>query len=64
MCDVCGQAPCANRCPNHEDRIIGTCATCGKDIWDYYERYTDYDGNLFCDEDCAKDFYGIREDDK
>lgn len=61
MCDVCRQFSCHPQCPNYEYHKVGTCDKCGEDLYEEYEIWTDYDGNRFCSEDCAKDYYGIKE---
>lgn len=38
---------------------IGVCAMCGAEITDEYEYFGDDDRNLFCTEECFKDFYGF-----
>lgn len=43
------------------DKII-TCQSCGQSYPESYgECYTDSCGNRFCSEECAKEYYGIRE---
>ena len=61
MCYICGKNPCHWQCPNYECREAGTCDKCGETLYTEYEIWTDDDGNKFCSEDCAKDYYGIKE---
>ena len=61
MCEICQQYPCHSQCPNYEYHKVGTCDKCGKDLYEEYEIWTDDNGNEFCSEDCAKDYYGIKE---
>ena len=63
MCDICGQTPCNTRCPNAEIKIIGNCAYCTDEIESENVSYTDNIGNMFCCEECAKEYYGIKEND-
>lgn len=60
MCNICQRTICAPRCPNAEYKIIGACAQCHSLIGSDEEYYIDDDDNVFCDMDCAADFYGIR----
>ena len=32
-----------------------------KDLYEEYEIWTDDNGNKYCSEECAKDYYGIKE---
>lgn len=61
MCQECWQSPCHPRCPNSEHYTVGNCSKCGEELYEYYEIWTDCDNNKFCSEDCAKDYYGIKE---
>lgn len=61
MCEICQQYSCHPQCPNYEYHKVGTCDKCGEDLYEEYEIWTDDDGNKFCSDDCAKDFYGIKE---
>ena len=62
MCEVCNHHPCMPRCPNQEEGIIGSCHHCGEVLLDIYDGiYEDFEGNMYCDEDCAMKYYGIRE---
>lgn len=61
MCEICGRTPCHPRCPNAEDIIIGVCAQCQADLCEGDRVWQDADGNLFCDRDCALEYYGIEE---
>ena len=64
MCEICGISPRHPRCPNSGDTLIGVCAQCHTEIygcdkvWGVWE---DADGNLFCERDCALEYYGIKE---
>ena len=59
MCEICGKTPCPCQCPNSEDEIIGYCEQCDYAITDEIAYYTDAFDNLFCSEDCFKDYYRI-----
>ena len=61
MCCICGQYPCHSQCPNYECNRVGDCEQCGEELYEEYEIWTDDNGNKFCSEDCAKDYYGIKE---
>lgn len=61
MCEVCLKSRCPRECPNYSHKIIGKCAKCQDSIYDTDMRYSDDDGNLFCDEICAIVFYRIRK---
>ena len=61
ICDICRRSPCHPNCPNHKCNKVGSCDKCGNDLYEEYEIWTDNDGNKFCSEDCAKDYYGIKE---
>lgn len=61
MCVECRRNPCVPTCPNRNSYLIGTCDWCKLDIYDYYERWTDDEENLFCCKKCAEEFHGIRE---
>jgi hypothetical protein len=61
MCDMCRQSPCHSQCPNCEYSSIGSCDMCNEDLYEGNEIWTDCDGNKFCSEKCAKDYYKIRE---
>lgn len=64
MCDICQSFPCLPRCPNFDNyKSVGRCANCGDVIYSCYEFYTDKEKNLFCTEECAIDFYGIKNAD-
>lgn len=56
-CDV----TCTPRCPNYVPKKIGLCAQCGETVWNIDKRWEDDGENIFCSEDCAKKYYGIRE---
>ncbi|MBE7011166.1 MAG: hypothetical protein E7415_00655 [Ruminococcaceae bacterium] len=46
-----------------EQKYVGNCAlpTCRhKDIYEDYEYFTDFRGNLFCSKEHADKFYGLR----
>ena len=41
--------------------VVTCCAECGDEINTLYSsRYTDKYGNVFCNEECAMQHYGIR----
>lgn len=60
MCAICQREICPPRCPNADYRQVGSCAQCRTDITSDEEYYTDDSGNIFCDMDCAMDYYGIK----
>ena len=60
-CEFCGRSPHHPQCPNYEYHKVGTCDKCGEDLYEEYEIWTDSNGCRFCSEDCAKDYYGIKE---
>lgn len=61
MCQECKQHPCHPRCPNRIFVKIGNCDKCGNGLYEEYVNWTDDNGNRFCSEECAKDYYGIKE---
>ena len=61
MCDICRHYPCHPQCPNSEPKRICCCEQCGEEIYEGYEIWTDYDGDKFCSEACAKEYHGIKE---
>lgn len=62
MCDVCRHSHCNALCPNvSEPKIIGFCENCGEEIRADYTYTKDNDGNTFCSQDCAVEYYGIEE---
>lgn len=61
MCDICKQTNCPPLCPNYECHKVGNCEKCGEELYKEYEIWTDDDGNKFCSQNCAKEFYGIKE---
>lgn len=61
MCEICGFTDCPARCPNYNHKIIAFCEKCGERIYNDSELWVDNDGNQFCSEDCAKEYYGIQE---
>ena len=61
MCKICGFTNCPPGCSNYEPRIIGRCDKCGEKLYEGYELWADYDGHRFCCEDCAKEYYEIKE---
>ena len=44
-----------------EEDNIGICEECEEVITNFYAYCTDNKGNLFCSEECAGLYYGIRE---
>ncbi len=60
MCNICQRTVCVPRCPNAGRGVVGACSQCHSDIESDEEFYTDDSGNLFCDIDCAADYYGIK----
>lgn len=61
MCEICRQSPCDARCPNADPpKVFGQCDECGADLTVDNAYFEDDDGNIFCSEDCALEFYGIR----
>lgn len=61
MCEICRQYICPSNCPNHIFKVIGRCEKCGQEILENEELWRDEDRNLFCSDDCAKQYYGIEE---
>ena len=61
MCKICGYTDCHPHCPNYECNKVNTCDKCGGDIYKEYTYWIDNDENIFCSEDCANDYYGIKE---
>ena len=59
MCSICKSNPCRSSCPNSVAEIIGYCAQCHEEIEAGYEYCKDTEDNLFCELDCALDYYGI-----
>lgn len=61
MCNYCGRHPHDCRCPNApEPKIRGHCDRCGEELREDYEYYIDEEDNLFCSEDCALKYHGIK----
>ena len=61
MCEYCHQSPHDCRCPNAPDpKIRGRCDRCGEELIEAYEYYTDEEDNVFCSEDCAIMYHGIK----
>ena len=61
VCEYChcigGHHP---RCPNApEPKVRGNCKQCGEELREDYEYYTDKEKNIFCSDDCAKEYNGI-----
>lgn len=42
-----------------EPKVIGHCANCRDEVYSHH--WEDGNGNLFCDELCAEQYYGIVE---
>lgn len=43
-----------------EIRIFGYCKCCGEEVTDEYGEYcVNEDGEVFCNEECAFEYYGI-----
>ena len=61
MCSICYSNPCRAGCPNSVSEIIGQCAQCRREIESDERFFTDSLSNIFCDEQCAAEYYGIRE---
>jgi len=62
ICDICGHFPCDSLCPNApEPKGMGQCKTCYLILRHDYPYVTDDEGNLFCSEECAKQYHGIKE---
>ena len=61
MCQECGCIDCHPRCPNYKYNKVGNCENCGEALYEECEIWTDDDGNKFCSENCAIEFYGIKE---
>lgn len=60
MCEYCLKSPHDCRCPNAQIEFIGNCAECGEPISTAYEYYIDNENNLFCREECAIAYHGIK----
>lgn len=61
MCVECRQIPCNSKCPNAPNpKVRGYCQQCGEELREDYEYYTDEIGNIFCSEDCALEYYGVK----
>ena len=61
MCQECGYTNCPPPCPNYKCHKAGHCEKCGQELYDENEIWTDDNGNKYCSENCAKDYYGIKE---
>lgn len=61
MCSLCYSTPCLKMCPNNNGEIVGSCHYCGEILLDIHEIWEDFEGNLYCDQECAIKHYGIRE---
>ena len=62
MCEICRQTPCPEMCPNADPpKVIGYCDQCDCAITADNIYFTDNSDNTFCSDDCAMEFYGIRE---
>ena len=44
-----------------EPKKMGECAQCGYELREDYTYFEDRDGNKFCSQDCAVEFYKITE---
>lgn len=60
MCDFCRSSPCHPQCPYAPDPPAIICAQCGEVIFPDIEYWTDIDDNIFCSDECAKAYWGIR----
>ena len=61
MCVECRQIPCNSKCPNAPNpKVRGYCQQCRRELREDYEYYTDEIGNIFCSEDCALEYYGVK----
>ena len=59
MCNICGQVPCTNRCPNHippQPRFI--CDYCLEGIYPGDE-YIENPYNQYIHTDCFRGFYDL-----
>lgn len=63
MCKLCLSYPCDKRCPNSYIplRYVGHCKQCDTKILDDETYYKDNEENMFCSEECAEEYYGIKE---
>ena len=61
MCEICHSYPCNTRCPNWEGKQIGECAECGNEIYAEFSFFKDNEDNMFCSEECAKEYHEIKE---
>lgn len=44
-----------------EDEVVESCEWCSSQLYRWEEVLKDTDGNYFCDDFCAKAFYGVKE---
>ena len=50
---------------NEQAQVIARCEECGNLIYDDSgDMYMDNDGNYFCCQDCAMNFYGLHQPDE
>ena len=61
MCSICGFIQCPIGCPNYIENKIKICDNCKVDIYEREKIWTDSEGNIFCCEECAKEYHGIKE---
>lgn len=62
MCEICRSSSCDARCPNADDpEIMGICANCGEELRADYTYFKDDECNVFCGQECAAKYHGIRE---
>lgn len=63
MCEICRSNPCDPMCPNSdaEPAIIGICEQCKSEINAANIYAVDDEDNMFCNEECAKKYHGIKE---
>ena len=62
MCEYCfGINGHHSRCPNaSQPKVRGRCKQCREELREDYEYCTDNEDNIFCSEDCAMIFHGIK----
>lgn len=61
MCEYCRQHPCPAGCPNAAPKVIGHCDQCDLELLKNHLYYKDNADNFFCSEECALEFYGVKE---
>ena len=61
-CPICQSNPHNHLCPYApEPRCRGQCKTCYTILREDYNYITDTEGNIFCSEECFKEYHGYKE---